>query len=226
MLSTEAVGGRMNDALDAAVAVELLHTESIIHDDIIDQEISRRDQMAFHIKYGYGASLLTADFVFGMILNIASRHNDSRITSELSSAALRMCEGEFEELKIDPKICKLTWNDYINLIQGKTASLFETATKIGGILGGGSEKTIGSLGIYGLYLGTAYQIMDDLLDWGLEGKIADIVVPNPKSKNILEYMKHMSRSYASKARGALAALRDTEAKNQLLDLTKFLSGNQ
>jgi len=72
LLAAEAVGHSDDEkVLDAAVAVELLHAESIIHDDIIDEEASRRGKAAFHVKYGYSTSLLTADFVFAMILAIA-----------------------------------------------------------------------------------------------------------------------------------------------------------
>lgn len=95
MLSAEALGCRGDAVLDAAVAVELLHTESIIHDDIIDEEVARRNRLTFHAKYGFSASLLTADFVFAMILAIAARYGKGRVAEELSNAALMMSEGEY-----------------------------------------------------------------------------------------------------------------------------------
>jgi octaprenyl-diphosphate synthase len=222
LLSTNAIGGQANKALEASVAVELLHTESIIHDDIIDQELSRRTRLAFHMKYGYDASLLTADFVFGIILNIASRYDDPRVALELSSAALRMCEGEYDEMKIDPRVCRLSWEEYIKLIQKKTASLFEVAMKIGGIVGGASERDIHALSEYGLNLGTAYQIQDDLLDWGLEDKVAEALKLNSKDNGILEYLRHMSKQYAVLAKDSIGLLEDSDAKNKLLDLADFV----
>ncbi|HEV2120763.1 MAG TPA: polyprenyl synthetase family protein, partial [Candidatus Bathyarchaeia archaeon] len=126
MLSAEALGCKDDSVLGAAVAVELLHTESIIHDDVIDEEKVRRSKLPFHVKYGYSASLLSADFVFAMILAIAARYDDRRIAEEVSSAALRMSEGEYSELTIDPQIYKLTWDEYIRIVADKTASLFET----------------------------------------------------------------------------------------------------
>ena len=93
MMSAETVGYTDDHLLDAAVAVELLHTESMIHDDIIDEETSRRGKMTFHVRYGYSSSLLTADFVFAMILAIAARYKDKRVADEISSAALQMAEG-------------------------------------------------------------------------------------------------------------------------------------
>ena len=137
LLAAEAVGNTDDDkVLDAAVAVELLHAESIIHDDIIDQEASRRGRAAFHVRYGYSTSLLTADFVFAMILAIAARYPDRRVATTISNAAMNMCEGEYAELTIDPEVYKLDWDEYLEVISKKTASLFETAVRLGGLVGG------------------------------------------------------------------------------------------
>ncbi len=219
LLSREAVGNNGPDPWDAAVAVELLHTESIIHDDIIDDEISRRERMAFHVKYGYNASVLTADFVFGMILDIASRYGDAEVARELSSAALRMCEGEFGELKIDPKLHRLAMKEYLELISEKTASLFQTSAKVGAILGGGSKAEIESLGQYGLQLGTAYQIQDDILDWRNEEKIVRAVTSGDASS--IDELRTMARGYASKARGSLHKLAEISARHLLEELADF-----
>ena len=137
MLSAEALGCKDDSVLGAAVAVELLHTESIIHDDVIDEEKVRRAKLPFHMKYGYSASLLSADFVFAMILAIAARYNDRRIAEEVSSAALQMSEGEYSELTIDPQIYKLSWDEYTRIVTEKTASLFETSAKLGAMIAGG-----------------------------------------------------------------------------------------
>ena len=75
------------DVFMAGSAIELLHTESVIHDDIIDEERLRRGKPSFHVKYGYNSSVLTADFVLGIILNIGSKMNNSRVMNELSNAA-------------------------------------------------------------------------------------------------------------------------------------------
>lgn len=219
VLSREAVGNYGPDPWQAAVAVELLHTESIIHDDIIDEEISRREKVSFHIKYGYNASMLTADFVFGIILDIASRYGDPQVAKELSSAALRMCEGEFGELKVDPTVHQLTVDEYIQLISQKTASLFQTSAKVGAILGGGSKEQIETLGEYGLQLGVAYQIKDDILDWGGEGKIVRTVTPDDAST--LDRLRKLAMEYASKAGARLVGLPQSSAKELLMELAEF-----
>ena len=80
LLAAESVGKIDENVFSAACAIELLHTESVIHDDIIDNETKRRQKDPFHIKYGYNASVLTGDFVLGLILNISSRLDNPRIT--------------------------------------------------------------------------------------------------------------------------------------------------
>ena len=131
VLSAETILANKNPTTDitedmflASCAIELLHTESVIHDDIIDKEDYRRGKPSFHVKYGYNSSILTGDFVLGIILNICTRLNNARVSAELSMAATKMSEGEMMEIKLtkDPS---LKDDDYIKVIEHKTASLFE-----------------------------------------------------------------------------------------------------
>ncbi len=116
------------DMFLASCAIELLHTESVIHDDIIDKEDYRRGKPSFHIKYGYNSSILTADFVLGIILNLCTKINNAKVSAELSKAATKMSEGEMMEIKLtqDPL---LKDDDYIKVVENKTASLFEVRRK-------------------------------------------------------------------------------------------------
>jgi len=222
LLAGEAVGKSNGDPLPVAVAVELLHTESIIHDDIIDQENFRRNRMAFHVQYGYGASMLTADFVFGIILEIASRYADPRVAQELSTAALRMCEGEFWELKVDPAVYRLTKEEYVRMITLKTASLFQTSAKLGAIIGGGDEAAVSSLSSYGLQLGVAYQIQDDIQDWLRESKIPSALSLDPKrGETNRVQLKRLARTYAAKAKQELGVLPSSFSRSCLEQLADF-----
>ncbi len=220
LLATEAVGGDEGKALDVAVAVELLHAESIIHDDIIDQEVSRRNKAAFHIRYGYTASLLTADFVFAMILAIAARYQDRKVANALSNAALRMCEGEYAEITIDPDVYKLGWDEYTDLVFNKTASLFQTAGRLGALVGEGKNEEVDALSNYGKYVGIAYQVHDDMLDWGSKDKMTS-ALEDGDGDIILPQLKRLSETYAKKAKEQLAILRPGDARSLLHELTDF-----
>ena len=222
LLSAEALGCQDDRVLDAAVAVELLHTESIIHDDIIDHEVARRGRVPFHVKYGFSASLLTADFVFAMIMAMAARYKDRRIAEEISYASLHMAEGEYSELTIDPKVYKLEWDEYLKIVTDKTAALFETSAKLGALIADGSEKEIVALANYGKYLGIAYQIHDDLLDWRSHDKVATGLLKSYSESEVVGKMTTLSQTYAEEAKEQLMRLsRRNGATDFMTDLTDF-----
>ena len=208
----------------AASAIELLHTESIIHDDIIDEENQRRGKPSFHVKYGYNSSILTADFVLGVILNISSKLNDPRIINELSNAATKMTEGEMMEIKLG-KGMDITEDDYIKVLEFKTASLFEASAKIGAITGGGDEEQIHTMTSFGHLLGIAYQVHDDLIDWNNENRLFNMLVrKNGETKDFVDQMDKVYQSYASKAKNELRKIStESEAKRHLEHLTNLTS---
>lgn len=221
MMAAESLRYTNDQLLDAAVAIELLHTESMIHDDIIDEETSRRGKMAFHLRYGYGASLLTADFVFAMILAIAARYKDRGVADEISNAALRMAEGEYSELTVDPKAYKLGWDEYLKIISEKTAALFQAAAKLGGLIAGASSNKVDALANYGKYVGIAYQLRDDLLDWGSEEKITTALLNDSNEAEVVSKLKRYSDVYAEKAKKELSSIPESDAKAFLLELVDF-----
>ncbi len=212
------------DAYLAASAIELLHTESIIHDDIIDDENQRRGKPSFHVKYGYNSSILTADFVLGVILNISSKLRSPRIINELSNAATKMTEGEMMEIRLGKEI-DITEDDYIKVLEFKTASLFEASAKIGAITGGGDEDQIHAMTSFGNLLGIAYQIHDDLIDWSNENRLFNMLVrKNGKPKDFVDQMDKLYHSYASKAKHELRKIStQSEAKRHLEHLTDLTS---
>jgi octaprenyl-diphosphate synthase len=211
------------DAYLAASAIELLHTESIIHDDIIDEENLRRGKPSFHVKYGYNSSILTADFVLGIILNIGSKLKDLRILNELSNAATRMSEGEMMEIRLgkEPDISE---DDYIKVLEYKTASLFEASARIGAIIGGGAEDQVHSMTSFGNLLGIAYQIHDDLIDYDNENRLFNMLVKKNKSKEFVDRMDKLYQLYAAKAKNNLRKISaESEAKRHLEHLTDLAS---
>lgn len=212
-----------DDALVAACAIELLHTESVIHDDIIDEENLRRGKPSFHVKYGYNSSILTADFVLGIILSIGSKMHNPRVSCELSKAAIKMSEGEMMEIRLAQE-AKIEEDDYIKVLEHKTASLFEASAKIGAILGDGIEDEIHTMAAYGSLLGIAYQIHDDLMDWNNEDRIFNLLVKkNDQSREFVERMEGLYLSYSTKAKNELRRINDSTAKRHLEHLTELAS---
>ncbi len=226
ILSAECIKSKKADpaAYLAASAIELLHTESIIHDDIIDEENQRRGKPSFHVKYGYNSSILTADFVLGVILNISSKLKDPRIINELSNAATKMTEGEMMEIRFG-KEAAISEDDYIKVLEFKTASLFEASAKIGAITGGADDDQIHAMTSFGNLLGIAYQIRDDLIDWSNENRLFNMLVrKNGKTKDFVDEMDKLYQSYALGAKNELHKISaHSEAKRHLEQLTDLTS---
>lgn len=223
VLSAQSIGSADDNAYTAACAVELLHMESIIHDDIIDEETSRRQKDPFHVKYGYNTSILTGDFVLGLILSISSRLNNARITKDLATTAMLMSEGEMIELRLE-KGKDVTFDDYLRVIEYKTATAFEVAARIGGIIGGATEDQIEALTEYGQNIGIAYQIRDDLLDWKNEDKLFNLLIKKSSDpRDVFDKMEEMLKNYSEKARAGLRRIPDNDAKINLENLIKFTS---
>ena len=221
VLAAESIGKVDDNTLAASCAVEFLHMESIIHDDIIDNETLRRQRDPFHIKYGYNTSVLTGDFVLGLILGISSRLDNARITKELASTAMLMSEGEMIENRLETSE-DVTFDDYLKVIEYKTAVAFQAASRIGAIIGKGTEEEIESLTEYGKNIGIAYQIRDDLLDWKNEDKLFNLLIKKSSDpRDVFDKMEEMLKEYSDKARKGLRKIPENDAKNNLENLIQF-----
>jgi len=221
LLSSECAGKIDDNTLAAACAIEFLHTESVIHDDIIDNETLRRQKDPFYIKYGYNTSVLTGDFVLGLILNIASRINNPRVTKNLATTAMMMSEGEIIEGRLETSE-DVTFDDYIKVIEYKTAIAFETATRLGAIISGGTEKEIEALADYGKNIGIAYQIRDDLHDWQNEDKLFNLLIKKSSDpRDVFNSMEELFKKYSDQALASIRKIKDSQAKNNLENLVRF-----
>ena len=221
LLASECVGQIDDNTLAAACAIEFLHTESVIHDDIIDNETLRRQKDPFHIKYGYNTSVLTGDFVLGLILSIASRINNPRVTKNLATTAMMMSEGEVIESRLETSE-DITFDDYLKVIEYKTATAFETASRLGAIISGGTDVEIESLADYGKNIGIAYQIRDDLHDWKNEDKLFNLLIKNSSDpRDVFNDMEELLKKYTDRAVFSIRKIKDSQAKNNLENLVRF-----
>jgi octaprenyl-diphosphate synthase len=181
----------------------------------------RRQKEPFHIKYGYNTSVLTGDFVLGLILAISSRLNNARITKDLATTAMLMSEGEMIESRLETSE-DVTFDDYLKVIEYKTATAFEVAARIGAIIANGSEEEIEALTEYGKNIGIAYQIRDDLLDWKNEDKLFNLLIKKSSDpRDVFNKMEELLKEYSDKSRTSLRKIADNNAKINLDSLIKF-----
>jgi geranylgeranyl pyrophosphate synthase len=174
LLSFNAVGGQdIAQAVPLAAAVELLHTASLVHDDINDQSNLRRGQATVNAQWGDSLALLVGDFIFVRLLQLIAGFAPRAIRG-LADCCTAIVEGETLQM-LHLRDLSLTEEDYVHIVTRKTADLFSTCSELGALVGGGTEEAIQALKAYGHYLGIAFQMRDDTLDW--VGTEADLGKP-------------------------------------------------
>jgi len=161
ILSAESVGGNRNKVMSLALAFELMHTATLVHDDIIDGDEFRRGIQALHKKWTINDAILTGDALIALAVNLAAGYGE-KILKLVSQSALELCDGE--KMDISFSLEKATEEEYFQKIQEKSASLFRAATYSGALAGGGTPQEIDCLSMFGENFGIAYQVRDDLLD--------------------------------------------------------------
>lgn len=223
VLINEAIGPRDLSPYPASMIPELLHTISVVHDDIIDDEVARRGKEPFHRVYGVGRSLVLADFAFSIILDITSSYGKegASLLGPVSRAAMMMAEGEERELELLEK-GRATREEYFEVIGLKTASLFEVAAELGALLSANPELA-DAASSFGWHLGMGYQIADDLEDMrrGPGKELAGIADPRLTEEDLLRRM-HIECEEAAEA---LRRLPPGRAREYLSLLVRFVLGS-
>jgi octaprenyl-diphosphate synthase len=166
ILSTYAVGGdgaRYN-TIRMATVMEFLHTATLVHDDVIDKADMRRKRPTVNALYGNETAVLLGDWLYMSAFETSLAERSLPVLDILTSVTRKMTEGELLQLTLLGDAA-LSEAQYFDVLKRKTAYLFSASCEIGAILGGASEKQQAALRDYGLYLGTAFQLIDDLLDF-------------------------------------------------------------
>ncbi len=153
-----------------AVVIELIHTATLLHDDVVDQSTTRRGQETANELWGNAPSVLVGDFLYSRAFEIMVEPNSMEIMKILSKATNQISEGEVLQL-LNIKNANVTQKEYYRVIERKTACLFKAACQIAGILSNSNQKFIEAMGKFGMHLGNAFQIIDDTLDYESDSNI-------------------------------------------------------
>ena len=147
-----------------AAVVEFIHTATLLHDDVVDESALRRNNATANALFGNAASVLVGDFLYSRAFQMMVEVNSMRVMQVLADATNVIAEGEVLQLLNcrDPNVEE---DNYLRVIRYKTAKLFEAATRLGAILGNATEEEENAIAVYGMHLGTAFQLIDDLLDY-------------------------------------------------------------
>ena len=163
-----------------AASVEMLHTATLVHDDLIDGALMRRGNMTLNAQWNTGATVLTGDYLFARAASLAAETDNVRVVSIFAATLMTICSGElrqiFDRREVPHLDSEQAWevalDRYDQRIHAKTASLFAAATEAAAVLSGAPEAQVVALRDYGHLLGTGFQIIDDVLDFrGDENKL-------------------------------------------------------
>jgi octaprenyl-diphosphate synthase len=167
LLSAGACGCRAEARLELAAVVEFIHTATLLHDDVVDTSQMRRGRQTANAAFGNAASVLVGDFLYSRAFQMMVSVNSMRVMQVLADATNTIAEGEVLQLMNchDPGVGEAA---YLEVIRRKTAKLFEAAARLGAVLGGAQPALEEGLAEYGMRLGTAFQLIDDVLDYSGE----------------------------------------------------------
>ena len=207
LLSAKSLGYTGQQHIDIAAILELVHTATLLHDDVVDSSQLRRGRQTANDLWGTEASVLVGDFLYSRAFQMMVTLNSNKILGVLADATNVIAEGEVMQLVNchDPDITELR---YLDTIRNKTAKLFEAASGLGAILSGGNDKTTAAMNAYGMHLGTAFQLADDALDYSsspdkLGKNIGDDLSEGKPTLPLLYAMWHGTAGQADTIREAI-----------------------
>jgi octaprenyl-diphosphate synthase len=264
LLAAQATGYQGRDHHVLAAVIEMIHTATLLHDDVVDESAMRRGHPTANATFGNAASVLVGDFLYSRAFQLMVGVKRMPVLSIVADATNLIAEGEVLQL-LHAGDAEVTEDAYFEVIRRKTAKLFEAAGRLGAVLGDAPSALEDALGAYGLHLGIAFQIMDDVLDYSgeagrigknvgddlAEGKmtlplIRALAIATPdeaalirhavsgggltdfrpvvamlERSGALAYAREQAQSASRAAIASLAALDDSAAASNLLQLATF-----
>ncbi len=170
LASARMMGYRGSDHVKLAATVEFIHTATLLHDDVVDESEARRGRPTANLLWDNQSSVLVGDYLFARSFQLMVETGSLRVLDILANAAATIAEGEVLQLTAARNLAT-TEDTYRKVVRGKTAALFSAATEVGGVVAGADKDQIAALFTYGDALGIAFQIVDDLLDYGGVGAV-------------------------------------------------------
>jgi octaprenyl-diphosphate synthase len=207
LLSSGANAYHGQHRLELAAVIEFIHTATLLHDDVVDESSMRRGRETANAEFGNAASVLVGDFLYSRAFQMMVGVGSMRVMQVLADATNIIAEGEVLQL-MNCHNADINVEDYLRVVRYKTAKLFEAAARLGAILGSAPEAVETGLADFGMHLGTAFQIVDDVLDYsGTEGEIGkhlgDDLAEGKPTLPLIHVMKHGTQAQAQLVREAL-----------------------
>jgi len=194
LLGAKALGYEGRTHHELAAVVEFIHTATLLHDDVVDESALRRGRDTANAVFGNAASVLVGDFLYSRAFQMMVSVQDMRVMEILAEATNVIAEGEVMQLMNcnDPDIGE---DDYLRVIRYKTAKLFEASARLGALVAGAGAQSEAALGRYGMHLGTAFQLIDDALDYSGDSEhtgknVGDDLAEGKPTLPLLHVLRH------------------------------------
>jgi len=232
LLSGKLCGGSYEDVMNMALAVELIHTASLAHDDVIDRGMMRRNVKALHVEYDISIAILVGDWLISKSVELVSVY-DEEIVKGFAEVGMKMSEGEVLDVYSIRE--PFTEEDYFKCISTKTASLFAYSAKNACLVVSDDRKAAEKLFDYGNNLGLAYQLVDDLLEFldmyeDKSSEFESLTLPMMYAERygfedgVIKILE-LIRNYADKSKRSLEYFDDCESKTKLLRLVDYMTSD-
>lgn len=207
ILAAKALGYQGRHHHELAAVVEFIHTATLLHDDVVDESALRRGRPTSNALFGNAASVLVGDFVYSRAFQMMVEVDNMRVLQVLADATNVIAEGEVLQL-MNCHNADIDEQGYLQVIRYKTAKLFEASTRLGAILGRASAQTEEAMAAYGMHLGTAFQLIDDVLDYSGDhsviGKnVGDDLAEGKPTLPLIHAIRHGTREQTALIRRAI-----------------------
>ncbi|MCQ9124284.1 octaprenyl diphosphate synthase [Rodentibacter caecimuris] len=207
VLAARSLGFQGDNAITCATFVEFIHTASLLHDDVVDESDMRRGRATANAEFGNAASVLVGDFIYTRAFQLVAQLESLKILRIMADATNVLAEGEVQQLMNvnDPETSEA---NYMRVIYSKTARLFEVAGQAAAIVANATESQEKALQDYGRYLGTAFQLVDDVLDYSASAQdlgknIGDDLMEGKPTLPLLHAMRHGNTEQSALIREAI-----------------------
>ena len=224
ILAAKALGYQGKDHITLATIVEFIHTATLLHDDVVDESNLRRGTPTANAEFGNAASVLVGDFIYTRSFQLMVGLGKMQVMQVLADATNSIAEGEVLQLMNcnDPDTTEAS---YMQVIYSKTAKLFEAATGLAAIITEQDQTTLDALNLYGMHLGTAFQLVDDVLDYNADAEqlgknIGDDLAEGKPTLPLIYAMQHGSEQQTQLIRDAIEHSNGMEHLEEILSALK------
>ncbi|GAA69253.1 octaprenyl diphosphate synthase [Pseudoalteromonas sp. NZS127_1] len=224
ILAAKALGYQGKDHITLATIVEFIHTATLLHDDVVDESNLRRGTPTANAEFGNAASVLVGDFIYTRSFQLMVGLGKMQVMQVLADATNIIAEGEVLQLMNcnDPDTTEAS---YMQVIYSKTAKLFEAATGLAAIITEQDQTTLDALNLYGMHLGTAFQLVDDVLDYNADAEqlgknIGDDLAEGKPTLPLIYAMQHGSEQQTQLIRDAIEHSNGMEHLEDILSALK------